>query len=653
MKLKYIGIALLFIGCGYIAHISLNNFLENTVKSIWPTLDIASAKQQSVDRLRNELLKTNNPNIAVFIGKEKIIKHLKKIIDSTPGLSNTSIDFEDQFISVSANFRIDNSLPNSVVRFGLNNFSFFGKMKAYVTPIVNEEEGLIRFQLIFDTVDISSVDIGINDVGKNLSNKVSGLVNSFLIYINGIINAECAKITNDQTIKIDNCIQVFNNPIIETVNLDKLNNSKDIYVTGNTVNLSAKIESSVILINNDGLHLLAKLHLIDLPSSVDENHSNLKEANIASLTNEFLNREKQLYSNNYTDNDIWLSIKVALLKEILEYYIGASSIKIDIKHFGNDETFNTKIRLAKRPRFECRPEMECDKKTRREVDCKPFKENKCIRAGGFIAKTINHVCNTITGLTCEGGKAAGTIIEETIQVLDKGQCELSKTLKKAGCEVNKGFVDNVFGKIGNISGHYNINGTMTAFIDNGEVASDLSTVRLKLRATASGKASGSIKFVPINSGHLLVCISQWKEPFEVRVSFAEKQYTLAASLVNKVTDDRGNLIMEFVLDKLKLVAKVTPSPFSAIFDSHPHLRINCSLPSTLGELARFISLVDGNSDILPDELNSAVSGAYTEELDNLRFKVVLPLRNLIVDKSEYSLHPSLNEGNIIYFTKQF
>ncbi len=210
----------------------------------------------------------------------------------------------------------------------------------------------------------------------------------------------------------------------------------------------------------------------------------------------------------------------------------------------------------------------------RKAEC--HEEVEIIRDRGNVTKFVNKVFKEtkVAKPVCEGGKAVGDLICNTVQVLSKAACDAGEELKKAGCEGNKIFVDKVLGRVGRISGDYTVGGVFSITLDNAHITSDLRKVDATFTGKASAKVNGTLKFIPMDQGHLLVCIAEWKEPFSVSASIPEARRSASATLSGSdyVEDkDTKGLKLRYSVESFSLAGNVSPSPFDAVFNQHPHL----------------------------------------------------------------------------------
>ena len=108
--------------------------------------------------------------------------------------------------------------------------------------------------------------------------------------------------------------------------------------------------------------------------------------------------------------------------------------------------------------------------------------------------------------------------------------------------------------------------------------------------------------------------------------------------------------MHYAVEPFEITGKVSPSPFDAVFNQHPHLRLNCQLPTAIGDLAKLVKIVDPESNILPDELNQAVTGNVKRKLENLSIDITVPDQKVKLFDAALLLKPSLGENSLVYST---
>jgi len=628
----------------------IKGLIEEKVAETWPPIDEVALRKQVELRLQEQLATVPNPNAYAIIPADIIKPLLQTQLSSIKGLSNSSVELQDDAIFATTDFELTDSNSKDEAN-GLNdlkNYNISGNLKVAVTPILDLTHKKMRFLFAFDVIKITKADVQGHRIPDAVANTFTKLLIRYLANINGVLNTECTKPADQQTVKVPSCLTIFPSTIANSLDLKKSlqESPSTISVSAETVNLSLEIKGAAIAVSKQGVYLIAQLAGVAFGSG-DEPIPPAQPENISATTaREKVVREATDILGAEQNKDILVGTKTSLLARAIGYITAASQLSFTAGIDMPPETFCTDVRLAKKPEFEC-SRIECSQQHCEKPNCHKT-ERPCIDDGGDFAGLINKICTESVNLVCEGGRAATDLICNTVQVLGKASCDVGEELKKAGCEGNKIFVDKVMGSIGMVSGDYRVNGTYSVTLDNANVRPDLSIIDLTVTAKTSVKANGSLKFIPKNHGHFLACIAQWKEGFSVDVSIPESRRSLTATNTGTEFVEGNGLVIKYAVAPLELSGRVTPSPFDAVFNQHPHLRLNCLLPSAIGDLAKFVKIIDPETNILPDELNQAVTGQVTKKVDNITLDANIPTYETTLFENNITMKPAIKTGFIVY-----
>jgi hypothetical protein len=341
-----------------------------------------------------------------------------------------------------------------------------------------------------------------------------------------------------------------------------------------------------------------------------------------------------------------VGIGTRLLAQSVGHVAAGSNLQLVRQVATQPESFDAEVRLAKRPTFSC-SRSGCTRTECHPIKCYSRSERQCIDAGGDIAGGINLLCKTVQNTVCEAANAPGNLACNTVQEVSKGSCDVYEELRRSGCDANKLFVDKALGRIGRTSGDYHIEGSVSLGLIALESSDSLSVLTADVLSSANAKAKGTLRFMPVDHGHFLTCVSKWAEPFDVTVNIPLSQKRLTARLADQRRDG-DRLRLAYKVDKFSLEGKVTPAPFDAVFANHPHLRINCQFIAGVGDLARLVTIVDPESPLVPDELNTAVTGGFKQEIKDLDFDIEIPDLKLELFDKKVRLSAHLNDATLVF-----
>lgn len=637
-------LAVLLTGCD-----KISNAIEKKIEAQWPPLDEAGLRKQVETRLVEQVSSVPNPNAAAVLPASLIVPMLEAQLGKVSGIKSPKVALEQDRVIATAEFELvdSNSQKESAGLDGLKNYRVRGTLRAAATPILELERNQTRFMFAFTVLKITKAEVGGKIVPEKLADTVGTLVTRYLSNVNGVLNAECVKPPDQQLVSVPACVSVFPSTIANSLDLkDALQNTKGVQkVAAERVNLSLDVKAAAVALNENGLFLVAKLAGVAFGSGPEA--APATSTPDASAARTFIVKHASELTGQSGTVRPAVGVRTDLLARAVDYVSAASQTTLQAAFEMLPEKFDTEVRLAKKPEFEC-GRLDCSQKSCTKPNCHNKTEKTCIDAGGDIAGLINKICKETVNVVCDGGRAATDLICNTVQVLDKASCDVGEELKKAGCEANKVFVDKVLGRIGSVSGDYRVAGNYTVTLDSSRVEQDLSRMVVLFTANANGTASGSLKFTPMDHGHVLACAAQWKEPFNVKATIPEARRSVAANRTSAEYVQGKGLVLHYAVEPFEISGKVSPSPFDAVFNQHPHLRLNCQLPTAIGDLAKLVKVVDPESNILPDELNQAVTGNVKRKLEDLTIDIAVPDQKVKVFDSELLLKPSLGGNSLVY-----
>jgi len=615
--------------------------LEAEIEKTWPKQDLKSVKtliaQQTSDRLF-EL--SPRPAVMMFVSKDQALGLINGNLARLPELSNLNVEFDAGYILAKSDFKVmaERGAPSEA-----QDYVVTGHLDAALAPYV-DADNVARFRIIL--VKLKDIKIDGNKgqkIPRLVRDYLAKLLSSRLNIINGIFNSECSKAIGAQIIKVPSCFVQL--PTNVPVNVDVVKSlagqPQTQAVTGNAVDLPIKIDTASAFVAPSGIYVTADAHLLDDPTWKPHEPSGEKSTkSLGELAAIFDRQFSDRLGLDYTTSRVTEGLDTALVARVLASITSKTNLHLIQAFASTPEPFDTDVRLAKKPSFSC-DRSSCSRQECRAPRCEYRDDRIC---HGDIG---NFFCRTVQNLVCEPANAAGNLVCNTIQEVGAGSCNVFEEIKKGGCEANKAFVDKALGKVGRVSGDYSVVGDYDVHLLTASSSDDLQRLSISAIAGASAKAKGSLRFEPLDQGHILLCVSKWQEGFEVGVNLPPVERNLSASFTQATVTDDG-IDLTYTLDKFALDGQVSPSPFDAVFTQHPYLRINCSIAAGIGELARLVHIVDPENDIVPDELNEAVTGKVHKEVDDAKFEIRIPNLKQRMGDTDEVLKPSLRSTAIVF-----
>lgn len=643
--LLFLVVTIPFAGCD-----RLSGLIEKKIEAKWPPLDENALRKQVETRLVEQVNSVQNPNAAAVLPASLIVPMLQTQLEKVNGIKSSKVTLEQDRVVATVEFDLgdSNSKKEASGLDGLEQYRVLGTLRAAATPIFELEHNQTRFVFAFTLLNLTKAEVGGRVVPEQMTEAVGTLVTRYLSYVNGVLNAECAKPSDQQSVSVSTCVSVLPSTIANNLFLkDGLQHTKGVQkVEAENVNLSLDVKAAAVTLDENGMFLVARLAGVAFGAGpADAPTTSIQDPAEARA---FIVKKARELTGESGAARAAIGVRGDLLARAIDYVAGASQMTLQVAfEMPTEEIRPTEVRLAKRPEFEC-GRLECSQKSCRKPNCYNTTDKTCINEGGDLAGIINTVCRATVNTVCEGGRAATDLICNTVQVLDKASCDVGEELKKAGCESNKIFVDKVLGRIGSVSGDYRVAGNYAVTLDSSRIDQNLSRLAVLFTASADGLVSGSLKFTPMDHGHLLACVAQWKEPFSVKATIPEARRAVAANRTSTEYVEGKGLVMHYAVEAFEITGKVSPSPFDAVFNQHPHLRLNCQLPTAIGDLAKLVKVVDPESNILPDELNQAVTGNVKRKMENLTVDIVVRDQQVKLFNNELLLKPSLSGNSLAY-----
>jgi hypothetical protein len=618
------------------------NSLERQIAEHWPKEDVESVTELLEKDLSARIAEMRQTaNVMAFVGKDELLASLAKSLGEAKGLSNLSFEVKPGFVLAEADFAATTGEDAPDAAKGIE---VTGHISAAMTALI-EGDQTIQFKLLLTR--ISDVDIkGTTPamLPKPVKDYLVSFVQNNLAQLNGVLNGECGVPAENQVVRVPSCLLRFPTsiPVAVDVASGLADQPQTEHVSANPVAADLKITKMAIYVGPSGLFGVSTMRLAGVPDTPQRDSAGPepKTLMLAEIDQWFVASASERFTADGLKGRAAVAIDKPLVSDAVSYVGNMANLRL-VQNFATDpQTFDTEVRLTKKPTFSCDRDS-CSRQECRKPKCEIRSRDECRGdIGGLLCKAIEFT-------VCEPANTAENLICNTVQEVGKGSCDVFEELKKGGCEANKAFVDKALGRVGRIGGDYTVAGTYDIRVQQLGAAKDLKKLTMTANAAASARAHGSLKFTPLDQGHVLVCLAQWKEGFDVSAVIPETTLSVSAEFQEASPADDG-LDLKYKMDSFTLKGKVEPSPFDAVFTQHPHLRINCSLVAGLGELARLIHIVDPENDILPDELNAAVSGDVEQEVKDTTFEIHVPDTKLELLNGTTTFRPGMSD-RALYF----
>jgi hypothetical protein len=616
--------------------------LEEEIASRWPPQDIRQVGETLAEVASNQADRLErSSNLVAFIPKAVVIDRLKTEIEQIEGVSSPTFAFSDGFIHVRAHVEATPAESSAE----LSGYELSANIELAIAPMV-DAQGRTRFQIAMTRLTEIDVDgPNADSLPPSLSNLLEIQIRDRLAQVNAVFNSECAKDKESALLRVPSCIVPLPRSFLAAVDVKRAleGDPSTLTVSSAPVNLNYDIADVMVFAGADGIYAIAQLAIPEL-SALPSAEIIPPEPKARSLQEIGRWLKETSAANGLTTTQVGVSVSGSLIAPSITEIARRTDLRLVQAIDSPSETIApTDVRLAKRPSFSCARDS-CSREECRPPRCHTENGRNC-GVGGLLGEAV---CKLVTNTVCEAGIGANQLVCNTVQEVNKGTCDVFEELKTGGCNANRAFVDKALGRIGVLSGDYAVSGTYDASLSSLEVSPDLRRISASIEAGANATASGSLKFMPVDHGHLVACFAKWKEQFRVGVNLPIARREISASL-EAVESSHDALELTYLIDEFEVSAKVSPSPFDAVFNQHPHLRVNCQLLSSIGDLAKLISIADPENDILPDDLNLAVTGVVRHKVSNQRFVVRVPPIHL--DGSDIQLDPVKAGQQLVFLAR--
>ncbi|MBI1208187.1 MAG: hypothetical protein GC191_12990 [Azospirillum sp.] len=329
---------------------------------------------------------------------------------------------------------------------------------------------------------------------------------------------------------------------------------------------------------------------------------------------------------------LYFSVSKASLAQTISRVVSGAGIlgKIDAAGLPAVDLQGAKIRVPDSvAKMACEPTRDCTPVR----DCTPpgkcsFDEDRrdCKRSSIFgsyndpiceILKAGENTARRLDYDRCLLEEGLAKLDCERIKSTEKATCELEKSAEKLKCEAIKSavFLLAPDQNLATVNGRFNFDGSVDFALRDLTIEDGFNQATVGVDLSADLGVGASIEFIPNNlGGHILGCISKWKESTHLQVKMPADRREIYAQ-----TDVDSFASTVHVRVRLpELLVKFSPSPFVGLFGSHPHLIAACPVLFTAG-------VAEGLYDLLSPEYKSTLwTGDYKLEERDLEYEVVLP-----------------------------
>lgn len=350
-----------------------------------------------------------------------------------------------------------------------------------------------------------------------------------------------------------------------------------------------------------------------------------------------------------------------------------AEIGVDIRLPDSSMPFDEELRLQPAPDLncgsieaDCMPNFSCpDRCDREHGSCSGRNCNRSCswydapchawRGACEVLKAgENFVCNTAKGgclIACEAEKG-----------LKAAACFTRTEARKLGCRLNQEWL-NAWGnqKIGRVDGTVGLRaGSLNLLIkaDAGapafSVGDNLDAVSMRASLAASSDVRSSIRYTPLDFGHLL-CAARWSGEVRARISAGSKAFNPSGTIAWTPIGDSLRLMASF--SPITIPVQMQPGPVEALFTQNPHVAVICAPATILGLTAQLtgemISAVTGKPnqlDLLKDKFDWS-TGALSMPMTIEPLGINFPAAQGAKISPRVLLVPSVSDRVLLFKTK--
>jgi hypothetical protein len=522
------------------------------------------------------------------------------------------------------------------------------KGNAQIHSTVDVRKNALHFEPTFSTLQVNDVSYKGTKTPEIILSAINDQLKQFLANINGTIQAQTVPVQLEVIQKLS-----------PAAFLSKLPEVYDF--RGKDSSFKTGLERAAILIDSDGIHLVAKLS--GEQPIVYKQSGKIPGTSSASTLLKTYRREfrRNVELALHDADDEWDSTAAILSKG----YIAGTINQVAARHLDlsarfklpdHSEPFNSDINLDTAPALHCDEnaaqhscdiQLECSQNDDCNPhwncpDCKWYDAPCHVRKAGCEADKARYRGQ------CELGKKAKKDACEIEKTTRKAKCEVEKEAEKQGCKANQKWLDAFSGTpIGNIRGTANIrriDGNIA--LEQIAVNSTLSEIRIAARLAVSSQMNASFVYTPLNIGHL-ACVAQWGGDVKVNAGIPDQVISVQGKLTVHPRSTNGRLPIEFQTEPVKLTLKVSPPPIAAIIRDTPHSLVVCAPGAALGLTGASLS---------SKVRENLIKDTFEKSIPAQTFKFEIPSIHLQngtePGAKKYELVPAWNEKTIDFELKE-
>jgi hypothetical protein len=494
-----------------------------------------TSHQDVIDTTDAEVHQFTSPNIAGAINETGAVAFFNQLLKSQTTFQNPQVKFSDQTAKASMNFAGPLSLGP------LGTVDVTAKLNADLAPAVEvvSDRAIAEFKVSFA---VTKLDTQILSIARN-RRPLPGLVNEIAEAVaNGVLVPAQAAL-NRLELRL---------PTTISAKIDLKSSQRPGVVTSfepNKLVPKLQITALAYLLNNGRLTVVAQEGSSKKPAP------NAKNVSFDSLRSDFKTLLTSTGSSWIEQGDFSAYAQGAFIERIASQLLNAGPICMQSTLRNLPIPFETKLKLPSEDAIDCTPTKDCaptrDCTPTRNCDvaqdCTPHRNCDAVKdCGGYkwyqgpdkarceiekkAAKVDCERLKSTEKATCELNKATRKADCERLKSQEKAQCETEKTGEKAACEALKTTEKGACESFKESYKRFRATGSDYANVDSDDLVlsgyarvclnsisflSNNMELKAKMVAQAQAKASGHVKFTPLNVAGHLTCFAPFRKELNV------------------------------------------------------------------------------------------------------------------------------------------
>lgn len=350
-----------------------------------------------------------------------------------------------------------------------------------------------------------------------------------------------------------------------------------------------------------------------------------------------------------------------------------AEIGVDIRLPDSSMTFDEELKLKPAPDLncgsieaDCMPDFSCqDRCNRQHGSCSGRDCNRSCNwydapchawrgACEVLKAGENLVCNT-----AKGGCLVGCAAEKALK---SAACFTRTEARKLGCRLNQEWL-NAWGnqKIGRVEGTVGMRGGSLNLLIKAEggvpafsVGDNLDAVSMRAVLAASSDVRSSIRYTPLDLGHLL-CAARWSGEVQARIIGGGQTFNPSGTITWTPYGDSLRLQASF--NPITIPVQMQPGPVKALFEQNPHIAVICA-PATIlglaaqltGDLISAVTRKPNQLDLLQDQFDWS-SGALSMPMTIEPMGINFPAAPSSTISPRVLLVPSVSDQALLFKTR--